>query len=49
MKRIAIAGLAALAMLVIGAGTASADPGMTYDIGPAGCDMTYDCHTMTHD
>lgn len=46
-KRIVATGLATLALLVVGAGTASADP-MTHDFAPT-CDMTHDCTDMTHD
>jgi hypothetical protein len=50
MKRIVAGGLATLALLVIGAGTASADPvpSMTYNVAPTGCDMTYNCAGMTY-
>ncbi|GAB3437501.1 hypothetical protein [Flindersiella endophytica] len=52
-KRIVAGGFATLALLVVGAGTASADPPpppMTHDFAPTGCNMTHDCPAdMTHD
>jgi hypothetical protein len=48
-KRIAAMGFATLALLVAGAGAASADPPpMTHDSAPT-CEMTHDCPGMTHD
>jgi hypothetical protein len=47
-KRIVAAGLATLALLVVGAGAASADPPMTHNLAPT-CDMTHNrCSDMTH-
>jgi hypothetical protein len=47
-KRILAAGLVTLALLVVGAGTASAEPPMTHNFAPT-CDMTHNrCSDMTH-